>query len=66
MNWNDVLTRLKDARTWSILVSIANALLLYFNVDSQLSLVVNLIIAAIAFVLFGVEPVLRAIRGRLL
>jgi len=62
MNWNDVYTRLKDARTWSILISIANALLLYFKVDSQLSLVANLVIAVLAFVLFGVEPVLRALR----
>jgi len=62
MNWNDVLTRLKDARTWSILVSVTNALLLYFKVDSQLSMVANLVIAALAFVLFGVEIAVNSLR----
>jgi hypothetical protein len=43
--------------------ALLNALLAYLKVDPQASLIVNGAIALIAFLLFGVEPVVNAIKA---
>ena len=54
--------RIKDPRTWTMLTALLNALLAYLKVDPQATLIVNGAIALIAFLLFGVEPILSAVR----
>jgi len=54
--------RLKDARTWTMLVAIVNGLMVYFNVDTNLVVLVDAAIALIAFLLFGViQAMVRAV-----
>ena len=55
--------RLKDPRTWTMFTALLNALLLYLKIDPQASLIVNGAIALIAFLLFGVEPVVNAVKA---
>ena len=62
MNWDDVLKRLKDARTWTMLTSLANAAMVYFGVDSQVIIIADGALALVAFLLFGVEPIVTVIR----
>lgn len=52
-----MIERLKDARTWTIITTLANALMAYFKLDSQLIFIGNGVVGLIAFLLFGVEPV---------
>lgn len=56
--------RLKDPRTTMMFTGLINMLLLYLKVDPQATLIVNGAIVLIAFLLFGVEPVVNAIRSR--
>ena len=62
MNWNDVLARLKDARTWTMFVSLANLIMLLGNVTPQVVEAVDAALFFVAFVLFGVEPAVKFIR----
>lgn len=56
--------RLKDPRTWTIITAIINTALAYFKLDQQLVLIANSVIALVAFLLFGVEPVANYIKAR--
>lgn len=56
--------RLKDPRTWTMLTALLNTLLSYLKVDPQAMLIANGAIALVAFLLFGVEPVVNAMRAR--
>lgn len=64
MDWSGIMARLKDARTWSIIISLVNAVMAYLAATQQVTLIVNIAVMLVAFVLFGVEPVIRAIRAR--
>jgi len=55
--------RLKDPRTTMMFTGLVNMLLLYLKVDSQAALIVNGAIVLIAFLLFGVEPVVNAVKA---
>lgn len=56
--------RLKDPRTTMMFTGLINMLLLYLKVDPQATLIVNGAIVLLAFLAFGVEPVVNAIRSR--
>ena len=65
MNWNDVLTRLKDARTWAGLIGVVNLVLSYVGAAPQVTQIVNAVVVLAAFVLFGIgigAAVIRAVR----
>ena len=55
--------RLKDPRSTMMFTGLVNMLLLYLKVDPQAALIVNGAIVLIAFLLFGVEPVVNAVKA---
>jgi len=55
--------RLKDPRTTMMFTGLINMLLTYLKVDPQAGLIVNGAIVLVAFLLFGVEPVVNAVKA---
>ena len=55
--------RLKDPRSTMMFTGLVNMLLLYLKVDPQAALIVNGAIVLIAFLLFGIEPVVNAVKA---
>jgi hypothetical protein len=54
--------RIKDPRTWTMIIGLVNLIMIYLGATEQLNMIVNAAIVLVAFLLFGVEPVVNAIK----